>query len=152
MSIQYKAIRRTELGVAGGGQTKYYAGIVREREVSLRDMVKEISSRSTVTTADAFAVIENFLELVPKFLRNGRNVNMGQLGRFKVNLSSRGYDTPEEVLNYAIKGNKIIFSPSPEMKENMSGVRYTKVAGQSAYTKVAEQPAPPITFTKRKRG
>ncbi|MEQ9377927.1 MAG: hypothetical protein RIG68_22255 [Imperialibacter sp.] len=88
----------------------------------------------------------------PPALRMFRRALDLQLGRFKVNLSSRGYETPEEVLNYAIKGNKIIFSPSPEMKENMSGVRYTKVAGQSAYTKVAEQPAPPITFTKRKRG
>ena len=45
MSILYKAIPRTEPGVVGGGEIKYYAGIVREREVTLREMVKEISSR-----------------------------------------------------------------------------------------------------------
>jgi predicted histone-like DNA-binding protein len=126
MSILYKAIGRTQPGVAGGGQIKYYAGIKREREVTLREMVKEISSRSTVTTADAMAVIENFLELVPKFLRNGRTVNLGQLGSFRVNISSKGYDTPDEVGNYSIKRNKISFLPSAEMRENMGTVRYTK--------------------------
>jgi predicted histone-like DNA-binding protein len=137
MSILYKAIPRTEPGVVGGGEIKYYAGIVREREVTLREMVKEISSRSTVTTADAMAVIENFLELVPKFLRSGRNVNMGQLGRFKVTIHSKGYKTPDEVGNYSIKRNKISFWPSMEMRENMGNVRYAK------YT-----PAPsPLVFT-----
>ncbi|MEQ8687556.1 MAG: HU family DNA-binding protein [Imperialibacter sp.] len=126
MSILYKAIGRTQPGVAGGGQIKYYAGIKREREVTLREMVKEISSRSTVTTADAMAVIENFLELVPKFLRNGRSVNLGQLGSFRVNISSKGYDTPDEVGNYSIKRNKISFLPSAEMRENMGTVKYTK--------------------------
>ena len=126
MSILYKAIGRTQPGVAGGGQIKYYAGIKREREVTLREMVKEISSRSTVTTADAMAVIENFLELVPKFLRNGRTVNLGQLGSFRVNISSKGYDTPDEVGNYSIKRNKISFLPSAEMRENMGTVKYTK--------------------------
>ncbi|MEQ9374026.1 MAG: HU family DNA-binding protein [Imperialibacter sp.] len=126
MSILYKAIGRTQPGVAGGGQIKYYAGIKRGREVTLREMVKEISSRSTVTTADAMAVIENFLELVPKFLRNGRTVNLGQLGSFRVNISSKGYDTPDEVGNYSIKRNKISFLPSAEMRENMGTVKYTK--------------------------
>ncbi|CAD5257253.1 MULTISPECIES: HU family DNA-binding protein [Imperialibacter] len=126
MSILYKAIGRTQPGVAGGGQIKYYAGIKREREVTLREMVREISSRSTVTTADAMAVIENFLELIPKFLRNGRTVNLSQLGSFRVNISSKGYDTPDEVGNYSIKRNKISFLPSAEMRENMGTVRYTK--------------------------
>ncbi len=126
MSILYKVIGRTQPGVAGGGQIKYYAGIKREREVSLREMVKEIASRSTVTSADAMAVIENFLELIPKFLRNGRSVNLGQLGNFRVNISSKGYDTPEEVGNYSIKRNKISFLPSAEMRENMGAVKYTK--------------------------
>ncbi|MEQ8532586.1 MAG: HU family DNA-binding protein [Imperialibacter sp.] len=126
MSILYRIIGRTQPGVAGGGQIKYYAGIKREREVSLREMVKEIASRSTVTTADAMAVIENFLELVPKYLRNGRTVNLGQLGAFRVNISSKGYETPDEVGGYSIRRNKISFLPSAEMRENMGKVSYTK--------------------------
>jgi len=122
----YRIIGRTQPGVAGGGQIKYYAGIKREREVSLREMVKEIASRSTVTTADAMAVIENFLELVPKYLRNGRTVNLGQLGAFKVNISSKGYETPDEVGSYSIRRNKISFLPSAEMRENMGKVSYSK--------------------------
>ena len=140
MSILYKVIGRTQPGVAGGGQIKYYAGIKREREVTLREMVKEISSRSTVTTADAFAVIENFLELVPKFLRNGRTVNLGQLGSFKVNISSKGYESPEDVGNYSIKRNKISFLPSGEMRESMAGVKYTKASDGNLPVIVDEEP------------
>ncbi|MEQ8415331.1 MAG: hypothetical protein RIB71_12725 [Imperialibacter sp.] len=43
-----------------------------------------------------------------------------------MNISSKGYDTPDEVGNYSIKRNKISFLPSAEMRENMGTVRYTK--------------------------
>ncbi|CAD5258185.1 MULTISPECIES: HU family DNA-binding protein [unclassified Imperialibacter] len=128
-----KIIRRAEPGgrtpgVAGGGQVKFYAGIYREREATLRELVKEISSRSTVTTADAMAVIENFLELVPKFLRNGRTVNLGQLGRFSINISSKGYETPEEVGNFSIRKSKVLFTPSNEMRDELKTIKYSRVA------------------------
>ncbi|MEQ9102146.1 MAG: HU family DNA-binding protein [Imperialibacter sp.] len=126
MSVMYKIIRRAEPGVVGGGQIKFYAGIYREREATLRELVKEISSRSTVTTADAMAVIENFLELIPKFLRNGRTVNLGQLGRFSVNISSKGYETPEEVGNYSIVKSKVLFTPSDEMRDELKTIKYSR--------------------------
>lgn len=139
MSIQYRAIRRAEPGVAGGGQHKYYAGIVRDREVSLRKIVNQISSRSTVTTADAFAVIENFLTLLPEHLLEGRNVNLGQFGRFKMYLRSRGHETPEQVSIFSIKGTKMAFIPSQEPKDALASVKFTRVAGTAEGSEEEEE-------------
>jgi hypothetical protein len=50
MSIMYKAMPKTQPGVVGGGQIKYYAGIVRERPVGIRKFATEISNMSTLTT------------------------------------------------------------------------------------------------------
>ncbi len=146
MSIQYRAIRRAEPGgrtpgVAGGGQHKYYAGIVREREVSLRKIVNQISSRSTVTTADAFAVIENFLTLLPEHLLEGRTVNLGQFGRFKMYLRSRGHETPEQVSIFSIKGTKMAFIPSQDLKDGMAAIKFSKVAGAGTVTDEEEDEA-----------
>ncbi len=126
MAIQYKVIGRGEPGVAGGGQLQYYAAPKREREVSLRQLVKEIASRSTVTTADAYAVIENLLELIPKHMRNGRIVNLEQLGKFRVNLCCKGHPSPDQVSASSITGTKVIFWPSQEMKDNLTAIRFYK--------------------------
>ncbi|WOK06893.1 hypothetical protein [Imperialibacter roseus] len=49
-----------------------------------------------------------------------------------MNISSKGYDTPDEVGNYSIKRNKISFLPSAEMRENMGRVSYSKYVDTTA--------------------
>ena len=140
MAIQYKVIGRGEPGVAGGGQLQYYAAPKREREVTLRELVKEIQSRSSVTTADAYAVIENLLELIPKHMRNGRIVNLEQLGKFRVNLASKGHPSPDQVSVFSITGTKVIFWPSQEMKQNLAAIRFYK-APEKQKRQVKAKPA-----------
>lgn len=126
MPIQYKVIGRGEPGVAGGGQIQYFAAPKRERETTLRELVKEIASRSTVTTADAYAVIENLLELIPKHMADGKIVNLEQLGKFRVNLASKAHSSPDEVSVYSITGTKVLFWPSREMRETLAKTRFYK--------------------------
>ena len=42
MSIQIKSVERGQPGVAGGGEKKYYASPVHDREISLDDLTKSI--------------------------------------------------------------------------------------------------------------
>ena len=124
----FKVISRGQPGVVGGGEKKYYATIVRDRSVTLRQFIKQISQLNTVNTADIYAVLESFLQLVPQYLSEGRTVDLGQLGKFSISISSKGEESPEEVSRSNIIGHKVLFKPSAEMRDLLTNVKFEKVA------------------------
>lgn len=140
-SIQYRIIRRGQPGVAGGGEQKYYAFIKREREITQRELVKEIAGRSTLTTGDIMNVVENFLDLVPKYLRRGHAVDLGDFGNFRINLSSRGHDMPEKVSVFSIRGTRVLFTPAREMRFQLADLRFMKADDSRVYDEEEGQEA-----------
>jgi predicted histone-like DNA-binding protein len=125
-SIQYKVIRRGQPGVAGGGEMKFYAFIKRDRVITLREIVQEVTARSTLTKGDALNAIENFLDLIPMYMRKGHVVDLGQLGNFRINLSSKGSEKPEQVSIFSIKGTKVLYTQSEEMKRQLAQLKFTR--------------------------
>jgi predicted histone-like DNA-binding protein len=128
MSVQFKVVRRAEPGVVGGGQYKYYASIKRDREVNMRRFVNAIWARSTVNVADVYAVIETFLQLIPEFLLEGQAIDLGPLGKFKMNISSIGHEQPELVSAYSISNTRLLFVPGFELKEKLRSMRFVKAS------------------------
>lgn len=126
MSIQFKTVRRSEPGVPGGGQHKYYAGIERDRKVEMRTFIKAIGARSTVNVADVYAVIETFLQLIPEYLLEGRAVDLGPFGKFSVNISSIGHEQPEDVSVFSIRKTKVQFTPGEELKNQFIKPKFVK--------------------------
>ncbi len=129
MSISFRAIPRTQPGVEGGGEIKYYAYIVRGKKVDLRTFVEEIAELNTVNTADVFAVLESFLQLSVRHLSQGRPIDMGQLGSFSPSLRSKSEDSAKEVTSNTIGHLKINFRLSRLLNDRLSRVRYEKVGG-----------------------
>ncbi|MEQ9424863.1 MAG: HU family DNA-binding protein [Cyclobacteriaceae bacterium] len=127
MSIMYKAIGRGQPGVVGGGETKYYPTIVRERNVDFRRFIKQIAELNTVNTADVYAVIDSMLQLLSRHLSQGRTIELGHFGNFSISLRTKSEETPEEVNQSSITGTKILFRPSKELKDNIAGVTFEKV-------------------------
>ena len=126
MSIMYKAGPRTQPGVVGGGQIKYYASIVRERPVVIRKFASEIANMSSLTTTDVFAVLESFMDRLHVHLEEGRIVKLGDLGSFSPSLASFGADVPEDVSIQSIKKLRVNFRPSKELKKRLSKVDFEK--------------------------
>jgi predicted histone-like DNA-binding protein len=129
MSILYKAIAKGHPGVVGGGEKKFYASIVRERQVPLRAFVEEISSLNTLNTADVLAVLESFLQLTTKHLSQGRSIDMGQLGIFSPSIQSTGELTAAAVDRQSITRFKVNFRPSGILKDRLATIKFEKVAG-----------------------
>ncbi|CAD5299629.1 MULTISPECIES: HU family DNA-binding protein [unclassified Imperialibacter] len=132
-AIPYSIIRRGQPGgrtpgVAGGGDQKYYAFVKRDRVISLREIIEEITAMSTLTKGDALNAVENFLDLIPKYVRKGHIVNLGQLGTFRINLSSKGSEKPEQVSIFSIKGTKVLYTQSEEMKRELAQLKFTRAS------------------------
>jgi predicted histone-like DNA-binding protein len=104
-------------------QGKFYANAVNAGKFTLKDFAKEIAGRSSLTRGDIENVLSNFMEELPTFLKLGMSIKLGEFGTMRLSLSSTGADTPDAFnAQHNIKGAKIIFTPSSELKENLKDI------------------------------
>lgn len=125
--MKYRIIKRGEPGVTGGGSPKFYASPHYSGEIDLFGISKKLSSRSTVTRGDVAAVLSGFVDLIAEELKEGKIVKLGNLGTFRISISSKGEDTIEEVSSASIKSSKVLFRPAGVFKDNLSGLSFEKV-------------------------
>ena len=126
MSIQIKTVERGQPGVAGGGLKKFYASPVQGRELTLDDLTKAIEKTSTVNGADIRAVLYAMVEEAVVGLSEGRIIRFGDLGSFRITLSSEGKATAEEVTASAVKKAGVIFTPGTKLQDMLKVAKFTK--------------------------
>jgi nucleoid DNA-binding protein len=71
------------------------------------------------------------VEVLPTFLKLGQSVNLEGFGSFRVSVSSDVVTTPEELNARHIKGVKLLFLPSADLKRNLEGISFEVPAGTS---------------------
>ncbi|PZF71740.1 HU family DNA-binding protein [Taibaiella soli] len=106
---------------------KWYASIHSSGETTLRELSTEISARSTVSSADVLAVLENLLHVIPEEIGKGNIVRLGDFGSFSLTLQSEGMNTGEEVTAASIKGNKLHFRAGKEIVKQLSNLEYKRI-------------------------
>ena len=126
MAIPYKVIERGEPGVAGGGTKKYYASAQTTGNLDIEELTEQIEQISTVSGADIRAVLYSIVDVVPKLLSNGNIVQIGELGSFRVSISSDPSETEEEVSAGNIKKAKILFRPGKKFSKMLKTLEYKK--------------------------
>ena len=105
---------------------KFYASAIMTGKSGIDDLTKRIEKISTVSGADIRAVLYGIIDVVPDLLSEGNSVKIGDLGTFRVSISSEGSDTKEEVNPGNVKGGRIIFTPGKEFKTMLKTLSYTK--------------------------
>lgn len=127
MSLSYKVIQRGEPGVPGGGVKKYYAQAVATGEVDIEYLTKRIEKISTVSGADIRAVLYALTDVVPEELADGNIARIGDMGDFRLSLSSEGHDREEEVSSDSVRKTKVLFRPGKKFREMQHNLEYRKV-------------------------
>ena len=125
MAIKYKVIERRTPGDPEA-PAKYYASSSVTSKADVEDITEQIEKISTVSGADIRAVLYSLVDIVPGMLSKGQNVKVGDLGTFRVSISSSGSDTAEEVSARNIRGAKIIFTPGKKFKTMLQTLSYEK--------------------------
>ena len=106
--------------------SKYYASAEYGEEIDVNALAKEISKSCTLTPADIVAVIESFLDKMPQFLKSSNRIRLNKFGIFKLSFSSEGHEKAEDVSSNDIKNLRVLFTPSAELKKELSDVSYTR--------------------------
>lgn len=119
--MKYKMIQRAN--PQDRTQIKWYAAPVNEGRVTQREIAADIVELSSLSRGDISNVIESLITIVPRYLMLGRSVNLGDLGTLRISFGSEGVDEKEQFVPSMIKGVKVVFTPSVQLKEAIQKIR-----------------------------
>jgi predicted histone-like DNA-binding protein len=110
-------------------QAKWYLTQEKSGNVGIKDIAKEIEGRSALSLGDVQSVLSNLMEVLPIFLKLGQSVNLEGFGTFRVSVTSDGTATAEELNARHVKGVKLLFLPSADLKRNLEGITFEVPTG-----------------------
>ena len=128
MAINFKVIKKTQPGVAGGGNQKYYAAIKFNGEVSIDDLVKDIEKFSALSEPDIRGVIIALENVIQNKLGESKIVRLDKLGSFYPTLHSDGKDSEEELNAKSIKSIGVNYRAGERIIEAMRSAGFKKVS------------------------
>jgi predicted histone-like DNA-binding protein len=120
--MQYKLVERSN--PQKRESKKWYANAVKAGNVTMKTFSKEITGRSSLTRGDVENVLANFLDELPVFLMMGMSIKLGEFGTLRLSLTSEGVDAKEDFNASLIKGTKVIFTPSSDLKKALEDIHF----------------------------
>jgi len=127
MALQFRKVKRKVLNGPEEGQEKYYALARTSGTSDLDKMCTLISARSAMSSADVKAVFDSLNWAMGLELNSGNIVQLGELGNFRLSLSSEGTATEKELDANKIRRARIIFTPGAALRKMRSEVSFTPV-------------------------
>ncbi|MCG8579826.1 MAG: hypothetical protein MI866_07920 [Bacteroidales bacterium] len=125
MKVSYRLIPRRNPGKPEA-KPKQYATIVRPAKVTLDELASRIAEISPVNELDTKTALMTLARVVPEYLAKGATVELGDIGRLMVNLSSAGAETEEDFSNDMIKGCKVSYRPGIKVYKALKNVEKKK--------------------------
>ncbi|GHT21883.1 DNA-binding protein [Bacteroidia bacterium] len=122
--MKYKMIER--VNPQDRSQVKQYAAPVHDGRVTKSDIAKELALTSSLSRGDVSNVIENLIDVIPKYLLMGKSVNLGEFGSLRLSFSSDGVDDVNEFSVSKIHGVKVVFTPSSEFRATLKSMKFEK--------------------------
>ena len=126
MSVQFKMIPKQN-NLVSPPEVKYYPCAVSKGEMQLDDLAKIISGRSSMSKADCYGVIMALSDVIGEALSNGNIVKIDSLGTFQLILQGTAAETEEAFGKSNIKGAKISYKPSKELKTKVKRITYKRM-------------------------
>ncbi len=121
--MRYKLVQKSN-PVKPKDPKKWYASALHTGTITLHTLSKDIAGRSSLTAGDISNVIENLMERLPQYLIKGNSVKLGNLGTFRLSLSSEGVIKKEDFTTKKIKKTKMLFRPSTELKSELAQIKF----------------------------
>lgn len=126
MAINYSLTQRVNPKDPAAAR-KFYAIAKSSGEETTRQLATEISKRTNLSSAEVYAIIEAFIDLIPERIADGKIVRLGDFGSFNVTISSEGTEKPEDFNATLIKSNSLNFRPGKLVQKVLDTVDYLKI-------------------------
>jgi predicted histone-like DNA-binding protein len=106
------------------GLKKWYANAKKTGTMDIKEIAKIIAGRSSLTVGDVINVLSNFVDSLPMFLKLGMSIQLGDFGTLRLTISSEGVDNKDEFTVANIKGVRVVFTPSVELKNALKDIHF----------------------------
>ena len=124
--IQLKFLKRKNPNDLSAPE-KYYAAAISEGSIDLKRLAEKIAYQSTLTPGDCYNVLSALEKNIIEELSDGRIVRLGDLGTFRLSVSSEGSDTLENAHSGMVKKARILFRPAKGLRNMLKNLNYKKV-------------------------
>ena len=115
---------------------KAYATAQVNGELSLKQLSRRVSMQTTVSRADVVAVLISTVENLLDALQEGKQVDFGDLGAFRLQINSGGAPSADLFTSDYIKGVNIQFVPGEELQVIFQGLKFNLVPTRAAQAAV----------------
>lgn len=94
--LRYKLVQRKDMTKGALEDAKlYYPQVINQGRVSFDSLCEEVAEQSSLTSGDIKNCMDRLINCLVRHLKEGRSVDCGDLGSFRINIRSTGADTPE---------------------------------------------------------
>lgn len=107
---------------------KFYAQVQATDKCTFDVLTRAAADRSTVTSADAKAVMDNVMNIAKEKLASGQIVRINDLGSFRLAISTEGVESADKFTAANIKKARIVFVPCKELKDICKTLSYKKTS------------------------
>ena len=131
MALNY-SISMLSTPMKPGEAKKAYAKAQISQELTLKELSRLVAGQTTVSRADVSAVLIATVDNMIDSLRAGEQVDFGELGKFRLQITSRGAETAEKFTAANITGVNIQFVPGEDLRNIFAGMGFTPVPTRAA--------------------
>ncbi|SDX93239.1 DNA-binding protein, histone-like, putative [Lutibacter oricola] len=105
--------------------SKYIAKSISTGLIDFERLAYLVSNQCTVRESDCYAVLLALEHNMLDELQQGKTVNFGRIGNFKIGVKSNREDTPEEVTVTTIKSAHLNFRASSKLRKKLKSLDYS---------------------------
>ena len=142
MPVEYKLIPKRN-PQDPEAEPRYYATPVYHKTVTMSELAREVSARSTTTSeGDVYSVLVDVRDIIRAHIADGDRVHVEGIGTFEISLSSGSAETKETFHPSDIKEGRIRYRPDTPMREFVDTVKFVRYVAKDEMPKKAEEPEP----------
>ena len=133
MSLKYKLVQRRNLGKdQEATPEKTYAQMVSGDLVTFEELIEEVGDSTVAGSAGVKAVLDRLNVVLGRHLRNGRRVNVGELGTFRLNFGSPGVVVPDDFNTGLIREPRVRFLPGKALRTMKSRTSFERIVTETS--------------------
>ena len=100
-------------------KVRYIARPSKRKKITIDQVSKMISERSSLSKPDVMGVLYSFAELVPELIKDNYIVQLKPLGVYSLSFKSKSVENPEDISFRSVTEVRMQFRPDPEVKRKL---------------------------------
>ena len=140
--LKYRLVERKNLSKDAEPDSKlFYPVLDSNGRVSFDDLCSEIAEQGSLTSGDVKNCVDRLIRNTAWHLKEGRSVDMGDIGSFWLALRSSGAATAEDYdPKQLMRQAKVVYRPGKKLREVQESLQFERVAS----TTDDEEPDVPV--------